>query len=253
MSSIITELFVHPVKGLTPQAATQVKLQAGHGVIGDRAFALVYDTSRSSDDVVPWMHKRHFAMQCDFPALAALDCHYDFQTTLLTIKHKERELLAAKTNDSQERNLISSFFTGYLATDVKSPLRLVGENDGKTRYPDRNTVHISLINQATLDQLSNIVGERVDVRRFRPNIVFAGIPAWTEFDWIGQHFQVGSAQIEITAPINRCLNINVNPQTGKQDLPLLSLLKQHFEHQQIGVLAKVIASGTVAIGDRLQQ
>ncbi|MES1023301.1 MOSC domain-containing protein [Gloeocapsa sp. BRSZ] len=252
MSSIITELFVHPIKGLTPQAETQVNLQAGHGVIGDRAFALMYDNSASFDDVVPWMHKRNFAMQCDLPALAALSCHYDFQSTLLTIKHKERELLAAKTNNTEQRKLISSFFTGYLATDVKSPLRLVGENDGKTRYPDRNTVHISLINQATLDQLSDIAKQRVDVKRFRPNIVFEGIPAWTEFDWIGQHFQLGSAQIEVTAPINRCLNINVNPKTGQQDLPLLSLLQQHFHHKQTGVLAKVVTSGTIAIGDRLQ-
>ncbi|MBE9191201.1 MOSC domain-containing protein [Gloeocapsopsis crepidinum LEGE 06123] len=252
MSSIITQLFVHPVKGLTPQAETQVTLQAGHGILGDRAFALMYDTSASSNsNVVPWMQKRNFAMQCDLPRLAALDCYYDFKTELLTIKHKGKELLIAKTN-SEERNLISVFFTNYLATELKSPLRLVGENDGKTRYPDRHTAHISLINQTTLDQLSNIARQPVDIQRFRPNIVFKGIPAWAEFDWIGQVFQLGSVQIEITAPINRCLNIDVNPKTGEQDLPLLSLLQQHFHHRQTGVLAKVITSGIVAVGDRLQ-
>jgi uncharacterized protein YcbX len=253
MSSIITELFIHPIKGLTPQAETQVTLKAGHGVVGDRAFALMYNMSASSNsDIVPWMNKRNFAMQCDLPALAALDCHYDFPTTLLTIKHKDRELLVAKTNNSEERNLISAFFTGYLATELRSPLRLVGENDGKTRYPDRHVVHISLINQATLDQLSDIVGQPVDTQRFRPNIVFKDVPAWAEFDWIGQVLQLGSAQIEVTAPINRCLNINVNPKTGEQDLPLLSLLRQHFHHQQTGIVAKVIASGTIAVGDHLQ-
>lgn len=252
--SIITQLFVHPVKGLTPQAETQVSLQSGHGILGDRAFALMYatSTSKSNSRVVPWMKKRNFAMQCDLPALAALDCRYDFQNALLTIKHKDQDLLVADPNILAQRKLIDAFFTGYLAADLKSPLQLVGTNDGKTRYPDRHTVHLSLINQATLDQLSDIVGQPVDAKRFRPNIVFQGIPAWAEFNWIGQHFQLGSAQIEVTAPINRCLNIDVNPRTGKQDLPLLSLLQQHFSHKQTGVLAKVITSGIVTVGDRLQ-
>lgn len=253
MSSIITQLFVHPVKGLTPQAETQVNLQAGHGILGDRAFALMYDAlAHHNSHDVPWMKKRNFAMQCDHPTLAALDCYYDFQTALLTINHKGKELLVAKTNTPEERNLISVFFTGYLAADMKAPLRLVGENNGKTRYPDRHVVHLSLVNQATLDCLSCVAGQRVDVQRFRPNIVFEGIPAWAEFDWVGQKFQLGSAQIEVTAPINRCLNIDVNPKTGKRNLPLLSLLQKHFDHKQTGVLAKVITSGTVAIGDRVQ-
>jgi hypothetical protein len=116
---------------------------------------------------------------------------------------------------------------------------------------DRELVHLSLINQATLDALAAVACHRIDVRRFRSNILIEEVAAWAEFDWIGQEIQLGTARLEITAPIDRCLNIDVNPDPGERDIPLLSLLQKYFQHKQTGVLAKVISDGTVAISDRL--
>ncbi|HEY9846883.1 MAG TPA: MOSC domain-containing protein, partial [Candidatus Caenarcaniphilales bacterium] len=131
----------------------------------------------------------------------------------------------------------------------RAPLRLVGTNQGATRYPDREPVHISLVSQASLRHLSELIGQPIDSRRFRPNLVLEGVPAWTEMDWIGHKFQLGTAQLVIEAPINRCWNIDVNPETGEQDIPIFSLLQKHLGHRQTGVLAKIITSGTVAVGD----
>lgn len=259
----VKQLFTHPVKGLTPQAENRVNLQAGHGIPGDRAFALMYNSGvpGNSSPVVPWMKKQNFAMQCDWPTLAALDCHYESSTGILKVKRKDVELLVAETNTPAGRYAIGAFFTGYLAAIYPSqsarhpdraPLRLVGDGTGTTRYPDREPVHLSLVSQATINQLGEAAGKLVDVRRFRPNIVLEGVPAWAEFDWVGQETQLGTARLEITAPINRCLNINVNPDTGEQDIPLFSLLQEHFRHKQTGVLAKVITDGTVALGDSLK-
>ena len=253
----IKQLFTHPVKGLTPQACDRVDLQAGHGIPGDRAFALMYCTSTDDTVLVPWMKKQNFAMQCDWSGLAALDCLYEPSTEVLTVKRRGTKLLVAPTNTSDGRQCIGTFFTGYLAAIYPSqsakhpdraPLQLVG-NGSTTRYPDREPVHLSLVSQATLDQLSEAVGKSVDVRRFRPNIVLQGIPAWNEFNWVGHQMQIGTALLEITAPINRCLNIDVNPDTGERDIPLFSLLQKHFEHKQTGVLAKVTTGGTVTVGD----
>lgn len=263
MTSVrVKQLFTHPVKGLTPQACDRVFLQPGHGIPGDRAFALMYDPDApdNANPVVPWMKKQNFAMQCDWPGLAALDCHYDPQTSVLTVKRKGVELLVAETNTSAGRYAIGAFFTGYLAAihpsqsarhPERAPLRLVGDGSGTTRYPDREPVHLSLVSQATLDKIGEAVDAGVDVRRFRPNVVVEGVPAWAEFDWVGQQIQIGTARLEITARINRCLNIDVNPDTGERDIPLFSLLQKHFKHKQTGVLAKVITNGTLAIGDGL--
>jgi hypothetical protein len=291
---IVKNLFIHPVKGLTPQECDRatggpegdrVFLTEGHGIKGDRAFALMFldieiETETFLDNTqsfiptlqnINWMSKTNCAVQNDWPALAALNCHYDFITQFLTVKKEGNILLNANTNTKLGRVRISRFFTKYLKKfdptpearhSARSPVVLVGSSNGNTRYPDRETAHISLVNQATLDQLSSlrnpvsnceIPAEKPGffARRFRPNIVLDGIAPWEEFNYIDQTFQLGDAHIYITARINRCVNIEINPETGERDLPLLSLLKDNFGHKQMGILATVVKSGFVQIGDRL--
>lgn len=266
MSTIeVTQLFTYFIKGLTPHGGDRVSLQAGHGIPGDRGFALMYadaaptDSSTESSQEVPWKQKNHFAMQNDWPGLASLTCEYDPVTSQLSVKQQGMELLAEATNTPLGRDRIGAFFTGYLAAlqptatarhPKKAPLRLVG-NGHSTRYPDRNPVHISLINQASLEDLGQRLGHAIDARRFRPNILLQGIPAWEELNWVGKTFQLGTAEIAIAAPINRCVNVDVNPDTGMQDCSIFASLQPTLGHRQTGVLATVLRNGTVSIGDRL--
>ncbi|MEP0872853.1 MOSC domain-containing protein [Trichocoleus desertorum AS-A10] len=262
MSTIeVTHLFTYFIKGLTPHAGDRVSLQAGHGIPGDRGFALMYADAASveSEAEVPWMRKNNFAMQADWPGLASLTCEYDPVTSQLMVKQQGVQLLAEVTNTSLGRDRIGAFFTGYLAAlqptatarhPEKAPLRLVGDGNS-TRYPDRDPVHISLINQASLEDLGQKLGHVVDPRRFRPNVMLTGIPAWEELRWVGKTFQLGTAQVAIAAPINRCANVDVNPDTGIQDCSIFAALQPTLGHRQTGVLATVLQSGTVTIGDRL--
>lgn len=262
MSDIqITQLFTYFIKGLTPHPSDRVFLKEGQGIPGDRGFALMYAESDTpaAAETTPWMKKNNFAMQNDWPGLAGLTCAYHAETQQLTVHRHEVELLSASTQTAADRDRIGAFFTGYLAAlnptatarhPEKAPLRFVGNGHG-TRYPDREVVHISLINQASIDDLSDRLGYFVDVRRFRPNLVFTGVPAWAELDWIGKTFEVGTAQIAIAAPINRCLNIDVNPETGESDRSIFAALQSQLGHRQTGVLATVTHSGTVALRDQL--
>jgi hypothetical protein len=253
MSNIfIKQLFIHPIKGLTPQAQESVYLKVGHGIPGDRAFALMYKQNLMGNSTdVQWMKKVNFAMQNDWHSLAALDCSYNATSGELTIKRKGVELLVADTNTATGRDYISTFFTGYLAASYASvgsseraPLELVGSYN-KTRYQDREAGHISIVSQATIDNLSEIAGTSIDVRRFRPNIVVDGIPAWGEFEWVGRQIKIGNALCEVTARINRCLNIEVNPETGERNIALLSIIKNNFQHTQTGVIATIVTEGQI--------
>jgi uncharacterized protein len=261
--ALVKQLFIHPFKGLSPQKCDRVELISGHGIPGDRAFALMFDDESKDLELttVPWMQKQNFAMQNDWAGLAALNCSYDPETEMLTVKRKDEELLVADTHSLTGRDRIGSFFTGYLAGIYPSqtarhpnrkPIKVVGDF-GTTRYPDRKAVHISLVSQATLDNLSELAGRSIDVRRFRPNIVLDGVPAWGEFDWVGKELQLGTARIVVTDRIGRCLNIEVNPETGERDTALLPLLKKNFQHTQTGVLARVITSGSVAVDESLEE
>ncbi|MGB3511804.1 MAG: MOSC domain-containing protein [Microcoleaceae cyanobacterium] len=260
----VKQLFTHPVKGLTPKQCQQIFLTAGHGIKGDRAFALMFLDSDNPNppETVPWMSKKYFAVQNDWPGLAALDCDFDSETGFLTVRRQGVELLRANTGLSEGRDRIGTFFTDYLATLTankgarhprKAALQLVGNARGTTRYPDREPVHISIISQATMDDLGAKAGKILDVRRFRPNVVVEGIGAWSEFDLVGQQLSLGDAQITVTAKIGRCMNIEVDPETGDRDIPLLSALKENFGHCHTGVLATVDRDGAVRVGDILQE
>ncbi len=265
MQATVKQLFTYPIKGLTPWERDRVWLTEGHGIKGDRAFALMFAETATLPEIgtlsqVPWMSKKHFAVQNDWPLLAALTCEYEPQTRVLTVKHQGEEVLVADTQTDRGRDRISAFFSDYITTITptpearhpqRSPLHLVGDSSGETRYPDREPVHISLMSQATLDQLSEKAGNYIDVRRFRPNILLTGVSAWEEFNWVGKEWQLGEARIAVTARIGRCVNIEVNPETGDRDLSLLKVLQQEFGHAQTGVLAKIVQSGPVAVGDTL--
>jgi len=259
----VKQLFIHPVKGLTPQSCQGVSLTAGHGIRGDRAFALMFldSDNHNPPEIVPWMSKKHFAVQNDWPGLAVLDCFLDQETEVLTVRQQGVELIRENTSLSEGRDRLSAFFTDYLTTlesnkgarhPQKAPLQLVG--NGKTsRYPDREPVHISIISQATMDDLGEKTGRIIDVRRFRPNVVVEGIDAWSEFDWVGKQLRLGDAQITVTAKIGRCMNIEVDPETGDRDVPLLSVLKEKYGHAHTGVLATVDSDGMVAVGDGVME
>lgn len=264
MLATVKQLFIYPIKGLTPQEMSEVILTEGHGIKGDRALALLFADRILSPHVPPehqpWTSKKNLAVQNDWPLLAALECHYEPQNSILTVKHQGVAVLETETKTAAGRDRTSTFFTAYLNTiqptkEAKHPdraaLQLIGDSSGETRYPDREPVHISLLSQATLDELTQKADRPIDARRFRPNIVLDGIPAWTEFELVGKQLQLGAGRVEITARIGRCVNIEVNPETGDRDIPLLSLLQQEFGHAQTGVLAKIVSGGKVKVGDIL--
>lgn len=261
----VKQLFIHPIKGLTSQECHSVVLKPGHGIKGDRALALMFVDHGEIEEpqTVPWKSKKYFAVQNDWPGLAQLKCAYDPDKAELRVGTPQTDLplLVAKTNNAKGRAEISSFFTRYLAAlepteaakhPKHSPVQLVGTGSGDTRYSDRSSGHISLISQATLDQISSSIGSEVDPRRFRPNIILDGLPAWGEFHWLGKELQVGDSRIVVSARIGRCLNIEVNPETGDRDLPLCRLLPEQFGHLQTGVVAEVSGGGMIQVGDRLE-
>ena len=258
----VKQLFTHPVKGLTSQALDHADLRVGYGLSGDRAFALLYDSSdpETADPITPWIDKNKLAMQRDRPELAALACGYEPSTGVLTVKRNQAELLAADTNTPTGRTQISHFFSDYLANVPsgqsgryanRNQLRFIGTKNNNTRYADREHIHLSLISEATLDHLSEVAGQWIDVRRFRPNIVVEGVSAWEEFTWVGQEFELGTARIRITERLTRCPNIDVHPDTGDFNIELFKLIQKTFKHKDTGVVATVIQEGTLAVGDSI--
>lgn len=257
----IREIFVYPVKGLTAQPLDRVELAENFGIIGDRAFALMFTDMGEPQPLTPWLSKKHFAVQNDWGKLASLNCSYHSNSQTLEIRYHGELLATENLGTETGRDRISAFFTEYLQTltpspsarhPQKSPVVLVGTGTGETRYQDRDQGQISIISQATLDDIAQKFGiDAIDRRRFRPNFIVDNLAAWGEFKLVGNQLKLGSALVEVTARIGRCLNIDVNPDTGDRDISLLAKMSEKFGHAQTGVIAKVITGGRVTTGETI--
>ena len=104
------------------------------------------------------------------------------------------------------------------------------------------------MNLESIGALEQTVGVPVDPIRFRANLYFDGVPAWTELGWVGSEMAVGNTKLKIVSPTVRCAATMVNPITAERDLNIPAALRRAFGHIHMGIYAEVIAGGEVERG-----
>lgn len=109
---------------------------------------------------------------------------------------------------------------------------------------------ISIITTSGLKMLSQEIGEIVDPRRFRANMLFnTEGTGYHEEEWVGRRIQVGpSVILRIVAPLERCIMVNNSQEDLKQDARILRTLVNNHS-AMFGVWAKVEENGEVSVGD----
>lgn len=118
---------------------------------------------------------------------------------------------------------------------------------------DAGMVH--LLTTATLDRLGQLYPEgRVDVRRFRPNLVLAttdGQIGFVEDAWVGRTVSIGDeVRIRITRPCLRCVMTTLEQDDLPRDPGILRAAAQHND-VKVGVYASVVRGGRVRCGDEV--
>ncbi len=121
---------------------------------------------------------------------------------------------------------------------------------------DVAVVHV--LTTATIDRLRDLYPEgRIEVRRFRPNIVVE--PAsdertFIENSWIGRTLTLGDeVRLNISGPCPRCVMTTLPQGDLPTDVGILRTAAQHNQ-ANVGVYATVLQGGMVRRGDpvRLQ-
>jgi hypothetical protein len=108
-----------------------------------------------------------------------------------------------------------------------------------------------VISEESLSTLARAAPQsRVDVRRFRPNIVVrAGSDEpYPEQAWIGRWLSIGGAELEIEAACPRCVMITRPFADLPEDRSLVKTVVREANHN-LGVYARVAKPGAVAVGD----
>ncbi|MCF2517452.1 MOSC domain-containing protein [Dyadobacter sp. CY351] len=111
-----------------------------------------------------------------------------------------------------------------------------------------------LISQASLDDLNGRLSQSVEMKRFRPNFVVSGTAPFEEDLW--KNITIGNTRFEVAKPCERCVMVNIDPNTGiKSPETLKALMGYRKEGKDIFFGQNVIGleTGIVREGDAISQ
>ena len=256
MAVTISAIYRYPVKGLSPEPLQRVALAPGRCLPQDRRFAIALPSTKFDPERPEWLSKTHFVMLMRDEKLAELQTRFDERTGELTVERGGKTLLRESLSEAEGRRRAGAFFDKFLAGEVEGPLRVVeapGHAFADARRKPNATAdqYVSLINLASIAALEQSLGAPVAPLRFRANVYFDGMPAWSELDWLEREIRLGGARLRVISPITRCAATQVNPATAERDLDIVGGLQRGVGHNLMGIYAEVIEGGEIAKGDEL--
>ena len=247
MTGYIAEICRYPVKGLSAERLASVRLSPGHGLPHDRRFALARGATTIDPHAPQWLPKTSFLMLLRDEKLAQLTVSFAPDSGMLTISRAGKPVVHGKATEPLGRTLIGQFFAGFMGDPGLGTPRLV-EATGHM-FSDTREKFVSLINLASVSDLERVVRQSVHPLRFRANLYLTGLPAWSEFEWIGSEIAIGETRLRIAERTGRCAATNVNPETAERDRNIPRALQHGFGHTDMGVYAEVLDGGDIAEGD----
>jgi uncharacterized protein YcbX len=252
----IAAIYRYPVKGLSPEPLERATLAPLNCIPHDRRFALARAATQIDPLRPEWLHKSHFFMLMRDEKLAQLRTRFDEGSGTFTIERDGRALLRARITDAAGRAEIDAFFAEFLKDLPDGPPRVVeapGHTfaDAKQKPGATGYQYVSFINLASIAALEKVTGVPVDPLRFRANVYFSGMPAWSELGWTGSDISAGAARLRVVSPITRCAATTVNPTSAERDLEIPAILQREFGHNCMGVYGEVIEAGEIAPGSAI--
>jgi uncharacterized protein YcbX len=251
----VKDLYRYPIKGLSAQPEASFDIVAGDGLPMDRRFALALGTTRFDPQAPEPLDKGYFLMLRRDTALAALRTRYDVATGRLVIGKPDGTIFEADLGTVDGRAATEEFFLDYLGAACEGRPRLV-EAEGH-KFTDVSVVSpammraLSVVNLASVRDLSDRMALDLHPLRFRANIYVDGLAAWEEFAWVGREVVIGTARFKCVLRTKRCAAVDVDPVTARRDVSIPKSLMKSYGHPDCGVYLEVLEGGAMRRGDTL--
>ncbi|WP_116248051.1 MOSC domain-containing protein [Nocardiopsis sp. FIRDI 009] len=234
----LARLVRYPVKGLAGVEIASARVEPGRGLPGDRLLALARAGAKTS---APWRPREEYLHLARDAYLGSLDVRDPGHAPVVVGVPGEGEFAASPGADG---DALGDAVASLAGTGGPRP-RLVGAPVGQWDWP---SAHLSVVNLATVRQLSAAAGVEISPERFRANLYLDGLRPWEELSWVGGRIEVSGAVLRVVQPTDRCRATAVRPGSGVEDLNVPALLASGFGHGFCGVYARVEAEGTIEAG-----
>ena len=223
----VVGLWRYPVKSMAAEEMADADV-GWHGLAGDRRWAFV----------------RSAMVQSGFPWLTLRERR--------DLNHYRPSFVDAARPDRSPTNVRTP--SGRIV-DVTDPALAAELCPGGARVirQDRgvfDTFPLSIITTGTIGRLGEIVGARLDVQRFRPNLLVEsddGVP-FAEDAWVGCVVRIGSLRMRVDKRDGRCVVITIDPVTTQRRPEILRAVMAQRQGC-LGVYATTVQPGRVAAGD----
>jgi uncharacterized protein YcbX len=246
----IEHLYRYPVKGLTAEALEAVALEAGQTVPWDRAFALAQGDAPFDPAAPRWLAKSHFMCLMANARAGLLRASFDSASGHLLIRAPDQGSIEANALTESGRARIGAWLAAFLGPEARGAPRF--HYVPGHAFTDLRMKVVSLINLASVADLTRRAAAPRHPLRFRANLYFTGAAAWSELGWVGQELLAGGARLRVVKRIPRCAATEVNPETAERDAHPVAELRAAFGHHDCGVYAEVIEGGEIAVGDAVE-
>lgn len=117
---------------------------------------------------------------------------------------------------------------------------------------------LTIVSEETIEKSKRVaLPALIDGNRYRYNLLVSGLNTQEEHRMA--RFRIGSFEGSAAKPCGRCNTINVNQETGKEDIDLFNLLKNHPEfcnpHTGEPIISEnvlVAQPGTITVGSKVE-
>ena len=215
----VKAIWRYPVKSMRGEALEEANVH-WNGIRGDRRFAFVQPGLERSD--FPWLTIR------ERPEM------WGYVPRLLDPVKPDKSDAVVTTPGGSELRVDDP----RLARELGEGARLIKQNRGVF-----DTAPLSIMGSRTVEAMGGW-----DARRFRPNLVIEAGEPFAEEAWVGQVLTIGAMQMRVDRRDERCVMIDVNPDTGERDMQILKRLGRERQ-ARLGVYGTTVAPGAVRVGD----
>lgn len=222
----VVGLWRYPVKSMGAEALDEVDV-SWHGLAGDRRWAFIRNGVTRSG--FPWLTLR------DRGDMA----HYC--PSLVEPAQPDKSRTVVRTPSGVTLDIIDS----TLAAELGPGVQVIKQDRGIF-----DTFPLSLITTQTITRLGEMVGARLDVQRFRPNLLVeaADETTFAEDAWVGRVLRIGGLRMRVDKRDGRCLVITIDPKTTERSPEILRAVTQDRQGC-LGVYGSTVEPGRVAVND----